>query len=125
MPGGVPAHLSADAGSTALPGLPHDIPSRTIPALSHHTLVRLAQSRPFLRLRDGSGDITRPMRLRSRLPLGFRLLSGDDTSALAFLADGGDGCISMISNVAPELCQAIFSSCRQGRLQSARYLQNR
>jgi 4-hydroxy-tetrahydrodipicolinate synthase len=125
MQAGIQAHFQAIAGSTALPVILHDIPSRTIRELSDDTLVRLAQSRQFIGLRDGSGDITRPMRLRSRLPLGFRLLSGDDTSALAFLADGGDGCISMISNVAPELCQAIFSSSRQGRLQSARYLQNR
>ena len=69
--------------------------------------------------------ITRPLRLRSLLPPGFRLLSGDDLTALAFIANGGDGCISLVSNVAPDLCQAIFSSCRQGRLQSARYLQSR
>jgi 4-hydroxy-tetrahydrodipicolinate synthase len=63
--------------------------------------------------------------LRPRLPTGFQLLSGDDGTALAFVANGGDGCISMISNVAPELCRVIFSSCRQGRLQTARYLQSR
>jgi 4-hydroxy-tetrahydrodipicolinate synthase len=76
-------------------------------------------------LRDGTGDIARPLRLRSLLPSGFRLVSGDDATALAFIANGGDGCISGISNVAPGLCQVIFSSCRQGRLQTARYLQNR
>jgi 4-hydroxy-tetrahydrodipicolinate synthase len=63
--------------------------------------------------------------LRSLLPPGFRLLSGDDATALAFIANGGDGCISMAANVAPELCRVIFSSCREGRLQTARYLQNR
>jgi 4-hydroxy-tetrahydrodipicolinate synthase len=52
-------------------------------------------------------------------------LSGDDATALAFFANGGDGGISAIANIAPELCQIIFSSCRQGRLQSARYLQHR
>ena len=52
-------------------------------------------------------------------------MSGDDATALAYLANGGDGCVSVVSNVAPELCQVIFSSCRQGRLQSARYLQGR
>jgi 4-hydroxy-tetrahydrodipicolinate synthase len=41
------------------------------------------------------------------------------------MTNGGDGCISMVSNVAPELCQAIFSLSRQGRLQTARYLQGR
>jgi 4-hydroxy-tetrahydrodipicolinate synthase len=125
MQAGIYAHFQAVADSTALPIILHDIPSRTVRELSDDTLVRLAQSRPFIGLRDGSGDITRPMRLRSLLPSGFRLLSGDDATAPAFVANGGDGCISMVSNVAPELCRIIFSSCKQGRLQSARYLQHR
>jgi len=53
------------------------------------------------------------------------LPSRHDASALAYFATGRDGCISMISNVTPDLCRAIFSSCRQGRLQAARYLQKR
>src|SRR5712672_1846571 len=125
MQAGIHAHFQAIADSTALPIILHDIPSRTIRELSDDTMVRLSQSRQFIGLRDGTGDVLRPMRMRSRLPSGFRLLSGDDATALAFVANGGDGCISTISNVAPELCQAIFSNCRQGRLQSARYLQNR
>ena len=125
MQAGIYAHFRAIAASTALPIILHDIPSRTIRELSDDTLVRLAESRQFIGLRDATGDIARPLRLQTMLPLGFRLLSGDDATALAFIADGGDGCISMISNIAPELCQAIFSSCRQGRLQTARSLQNR
>src|SRR6267154_1556269 len=93
--------------------------------LSDDTLLRLADSRHFIGLTDGSGDITRPFRLQSRLPAGFRLLSGDDATALPFIANGGDGCISSVSNVAPELCQAIYLNCRQGRPQTARYLQSR
>jgi 4-hydroxy-tetrahydrodipicolinate synthase len=125
MQAGIYAHFQAIAGCTTLPIILHDVPSRTIRELSDDTLARLAQSRPFIGLRDATGDVTRPERLRSRLPPGFQLLSGDDTTALAFIANGGDGCMSTISNVAPELCQAIFSNCRQGRLQSARYLQTR
>jgi 4-hydroxy-tetrahydrodipicolinate synthase len=125
MQAGIYAHFQTIADKTSLPIILHDIPSRTIRELSDDTLARLTKSEQFIGLRDGTGDITRPMRLRSLLPQGFRLLSGDDATALAFIANGGDGCISLISNVAPELCQAIFSSCRQGRLQTARYLQNR
>ena len=125
MQAGIFAHFRAIAVSTALPIILHDIPSRTIRELADDTLARLAKSGQFIGLRDGTGDITRPMRLRPLLPPGFRLLSGDDATALAFIASGGDGCISIVSNVAPELCQAIFSSCREGRLQSARYLQSR
>src|ERR1039457_1357733 len=113
MQAGIYAHFQATAGSTALPIILHDIPSRTIRELSDDTLVRLAQSRQFIGLRDGTGDITRPLRLRSRLPSGFRLLSGDDATALAFIAVGGDGCISVVSNVAPELCRIIFTNCTQ------------
>jgi 4-hydroxy-tetrahydrodipicolinate synthase len=76
-------------------------------------------------LRDGTGDVARLLRLRPRLPSGFRLLSGDDATALACLACGGDGAISTIANVAPDLCRVIFSSGRQGRWQCARYLQKR
>ncbi len=125
MQAGIDAHFRAIAGSTALPIILHDIPSRTNRELSDDTLARLAESRQFIGLRDGTGDLARPLRLQPLLPPSFQLLSGDDATALAFFANGGDGCISTVSNVAPGLCQTIFSSCRQGRLQSARYLQNR
>ena len=125
MQAGIDAHFRAIANSTALPIILHDIPARTIRELSDDTLAKLAQSRQFIGLRDGTGDLARPMRLRSMVPPEFRLLSGDDATALAYFANGGDGCVSAVSNVAPELCQVIFSSCRQGRLQSARYLQSR
>jgi 4-hydroxy-tetrahydrodipicolinate synthase len=93
--------------------------------LSDDTLLRLANSRHFIGLRDATGDITRLLRLQRLLPAGFRLLSGDDTTALSFIANGGDGCISIVSNVAPELCQAVFSNCRLARPQTARYLHDR
>jgi 4-hydroxy-tetrahydrodipicolinate synthase len=125
MQAGIQAHFRAVAEQTSLPIILHDIPSRTIRELADDTLARLAESKQFIGLRDGTGDVARPMRLSSLVPPGFRLLSGDDATALAFIATGGDGCISTISNVAPDLCRVIFASCRQGRLQSARYLQHR
>src|ERR1700722_4977646 len=125
MQAGIHAHFRAIADSTSLPIILHDIPSRTVRELSDETLARLARSGQFIGLRDATCDITRPMRLRPLLPPGFRLMSGDDATALAFIANGGDGCISIASNVTPDLCRAIFSSCRKGRLQSARYLQSR
>jgi 4-hydroxy-tetrahydrodipicolinate synthase len=125
MQSGITAHFRAIAEETALPVILHDIPSRTIREISDDTLARLAESRQFIGLRDATGDIARPARLRPLLPSGFRLLSGDDATALGFIANGGDGCLSMVSNVAPDLCRVIFSSCRQAQLQSARYLQSR
>ena len=125
MQAGIQAHFRAIAISSALPIILHDVPSRTMRELSDDTLLRLASSRHFIGLRDATGDIARLLRLRRLLPAGFRLLSGDDSTALPFIANGGDGCISIVSNVAPELCQAVFSNCRLARPQTARYLQDR
>src|SRR5450631_223894 len=63
MQAGIYAHFQAVADSTALPIILHDIPSRTIRELSDDTLLRLAQSRQFIGLRDGTGDIARPQAL--------------------------------------------------------------
>jgi 4-hydroxy-tetrahydrodipicolinate synthase len=125
MQEGMLAHFQAIAACTSLPIILHDIPSRTLRSLADQTIARLACSRQFVVLRDGSGDVSRPMRLIRLLPLGFRLLSGDDATAFGFIASGGDGCISQVSNIAPDLCRMVFSSSQQGRPQSARYLQRR
>ena len=125
MQAGIHAHFRAIAISTALPIILHDVPSRTMRELSDDTLSRLADCRHFIGLKDGTGDLARLLRLRPRLPTEFRLLSGDDATALAFVANGGDGCISVVSNVAPELCQSMFSNCRLAQSHTARYLQDR
>jgi 4-hydroxy-tetrahydrodipicolinate synthase len=52
----------------------------------------------------------------------FRLLSGDDATAPAFLAQGGDGCISVTSNVAPGTCRGMFLACKQGQTAKAQRL---
>src|ERR1035441_4076768 len=70
-------------------------------------------------LKDATGDVTRPARLRSLVGPNFRLLTGDDATALAFLAQGGNGCISVTSNIAPGLCRNMYLACRQGQIASA------
>jgi 4-hydroxy-tetrahydrodipicolinate synthase len=125
MQAGIDAHFRAIANSTALPVVLHDIPARTIRELADDTLLGLSESPQFIGLMDSTGDLSRPARLRPMLPGRFRLLSGDDTTALAFLASGGDGCISIAANIAPLMCQGIFSSYRQGRMRFAQHLQQR
>jgi 4-hydroxy-tetrahydrodipicolinate synthase len=125
MQSGIAAHFRTVANSTALPVVLHDIPARTIRELTDETLLKLSESPQFIGFKDSTGDLSRPMRLRPMLPTSFRLLSGDDTTALAFLASGGDGCISILSNIVPTMCQAIFSNCRQDRIQPAQQLQQR
>jgi 4-hydroxy-tetrahydrodipicolinate synthase len=125
MQAGINAHFRAIADHTSLPIIAHDVPARAVRELSDDTLAGLAKSAQFIGLLDGTGDLARPLRLRSLLPPAIRLFSGDDATALAFVANGGDGCMSLVSNIALDLCRMISSSCRQGRLQSARYLQSR
>jgi 4-hydroxy-tetrahydrodipicolinate synthase len=117
---GLYAHFRAIAQSTGLPVILYDVPSRTACGLADETIARLAELPQIIGLKDATGDVTRPSRLRPLVGLEFRLLSGDDATALAFLAQGGNGCISVISNVAPGLCRAMFLACRQGQLSRSR-----
>ncbi len=113
MQAGVEAHFRAIAGATGLPAILYDVPSRTITGLADDTIARLREVPQIIGLKDATGDITRLARLRPRVGPEFRLLSGDDATASAFLAQGGDGCISVTSNVAPGLCRAIYLQRRE------------
>jgi 4-hydroxy-tetrahydrodipicolinate synthase len=125
MQAGIEAHFRAIGDATALPVILHDIPSRTIRELADDTLVRLSESNQFIGLKHSTGDLARPIRLRAKLPARFRLLSGDDATALASFSSGVDGCISILSNVVPSICREIFSNVQQSQIHSARQLQQR
>ena len=116
---GLYEHFRAIAQASGLPIILYDVPSRTVCGLADETIARLAELPKIIGLKDATGDVTRPMRLRSLLGPEFRLLTGDDATALAFISQGGNGCISVTSNVAPGLCRNMFLACRQGQISSA------
>ena len=116
MQAGILAHFQAVAGATGLPVILHDDPSRTMREMSDETIVRLAESRQFIGLKDAAGSIARLLRLKPALPPAFRCLSGDDAAAIAYLAAGGDGCISIVANLLPELCHSVYESCMTGHM---------
>jgi 4-hydroxy-tetrahydrodipicolinate synthase len=118
---GMVAHFDAIAQSTGLPIILYDVPSRTACGLADETVARLAENSLFIGLKDATGDLTRPARLRSLVGSDFRLLNGDDATALAFLTQGGNGCISVTSNIAPILCRNMFHACRQGQISTAQH----
>ena len=122
---GMVAHFRAIAASTGLPVILHDIPARTVRELSEAALVGLTASAQFVGLLDGTGGVAHPLRLRPHLPQHFRLLTGDDATAPAYLTAGGHGCVSAVANVIPGLCRAIDVNLREGRLQSVRFLSSR
>jgi 4-hydroxy-tetrahydrodipicolinate synthase len=114
MQAGIAAHFRAIADATGLPIILYDVPSRTVTGLADVTVARLAEHPRIIGLKDATGDISRPVRLRPLIGTSFRLLSGDDATAPAFIAQGGDGCISVTSNVVPVLCRTLYLRRRQG-----------
>jgi 4-hydroxy-tetrahydrodipicolinate synthase len=119
---GLYLHFRAVAESTGLPVILYDVPSRTACSLADETVARLAEMPRIIGLKDAAGDATRPTRLRPLVGTDFRLLSGDDALGLAYFAQGGDGCISVTSNVAPGLCRNMFMAWKLGQLPRAQRL---
>lgn len=119
---GIEAHFRAIADAVDLPVILHDNPARTVKSIADDTLVRLVASRSFAGLCDSSGDLTRLLRIKPQLPPEFRLLSGDDATALAFLQLGGHGCVSMTANIVPGLCRDLYCYSRLSRMRSAQSL---
>jgi 4-hydroxy-tetrahydrodipicolinate synthase len=119
---GIQAHFRAIADSVGLPIILCDVPSRTVVSLADATVGRLAAHPRIVGLKDATGDISRCERLRPLVPDRFRLLSGDDATAPAFLAQGGDGCISVTSNIAPGLCRVLCDELTGRRLTEAHRL---
>jgi 4-hydroxy-tetrahydrodipicolinate synthase len=106
-------HFHAIHDATSLPILLYDVPSRTACGLALDTIARLAELPRLVGLKDATGDLARPQRVRGLLGDRFRLLSGDDATALAILRAGGDGCISVVSNVAPAQTVSLYDAWRR------------
>ena len=119
---GLYAHFCEIAASTGLPILLYDVPSRAARGLADETVARLAELPQVIGLKDASGDVIRPVRLRNMVGPDFRLLSGDDALGLPFLVQGGDGCISVTSNVAPGLCRNMFLAWKHEQVARAQRL---
>lgn len=101
---GIFAHYKAIHDSTNLPIVLYNVPGRCVVELSIDTVARLAELPRIVALKDATTDTTRTTLLRDRVKKGFSLLSGEDGTAGGYLAQGGDGCISVTSNAAPALC---------------------
>ena len=111
---GLYRHFSAVAEAADLPMILYNVPGRTVADLSNDTVLRLAQVPGIVGLKDATGDIPRTTDLLSRLPADFAVYSGNDDSALATIAMGGHGVISVTANVAPrqmaQMCAAALAA---------------
>jgi 4-hydroxy-tetrahydrodipicolinate synthase len=110
---GLYQHFRAVAEQAGLPVILYNVPGRTVADLANDTVIRLAQVPGIIGLKDATGDIPRGSDLLARLPEGFAVYSGNDDSALALMAMGSHGVISVTANVAPApmaaMCRAAFA----------------
>ncbi len=122
---GLYAHYAAINEAVQIPVIVYNVPSRTAVDISNDTLARLAKLPNIVGVKDATGDMSRPSFQRLSCGEDWVMLSGDDPTALGYMAHGGHGCISVTANVAPEQCAAFFNDIMSGQTAGALYGQDR
>ena len=111
---GLKAHFTAVADAVSVPVIIYDIPGRSIVRLEDEVLAELAQHPNIAGIKDATADCGRPTRLLNLIGDNFCQLSGEDATVLPYLAAGGHGCISVVSNIAPALCAELHTAWTKG-----------
>ena len=101
---GLKAHYLALAEKSSKPIIIYDIPGRSVIGMTDETMLELSKHDLILGVKDATADLGRPTRLLNLIGEDFIQLSGEDGTALPYLAAGGHGCISVTANIAPKLC---------------------
>ncbi len=118
-------HFSAIADAVDIPVVIYNIPARSVVDMSVETMARLARHPNIAGVKDATANLTRPLHTTRACGAEFAQLSGEDHTALAFLASGGHGCISVTGNVAPRLCREMQQAWAEGRAVDAMAIQAR
>jgi len=123
---GLYEHFKAIASEVTLPIIIYNIPPRSVVDMSVETMARLFEDCDNITgVKDATANILRISQQRSAMGPEFNQLSGEDATALAVMAHGGHGCISVTANVAPRLCAEFQTSCMQGDYAKALEYQDR
>ena len=117
---GIIAHFTAIADAVTLPIMVYNVPGRTASNVEASTTLALAAHPRIVAVKEASGLLPQITDILVARPEGFAVLSGDDELTLAILALGGDGLVSVISNVAPRLTAEMVRLARAGRFEKAR-----
>jgi 4-hydroxy-tetrahydrodipicolinate synthase len=115
---GMYQHFKAINDAVGIPILIYNIPPRSAVDMSVDTMKRLYELKNITGVKDATSNIARVSLQRLAMP-GFNQLSAEDATALAFMAHGGHGCISVTSNVAPKLCAVFQNACLVGNFATA------
>lgn len=119
------AHFRAVADACDLPIMLYNVPGRSAVNMEVGTTLALAADPRFVAVKEASGSLAQITAVIRDRPEGFGVFSGDDGFTFAVMAHGGDGIISVVSNVVPSLMAQLSEACARGDLAAARALDAR
>ena len=123
---GLYQHFSTIAKAISIPLIIYNIPGRSVIDMSAETMAKLHHDfKNIIGVKDATGKIERVSEQREKCGKDFIQFSGDDSTALGFNAQGGVGCISVTSNIAPKECAELFQACRDNNFARALELNDR
>ncbi len=120
---GIYQHYKAVAEAVHLPQILYNVPGRTASSIQPETVGRLAQIPNIVGIKDATADMDQLVRLMAEAGDAIRYLSGDDATVTPFMALGGHGVISVVSNVASERMKALTEAMRAGDVPRAAAIQ--
>ena len=115
-------HFEAINNAVEIPIIVYNIPPRSIVDIQPITMARIAKLANVVGVKDATNDLARPLREKNLIGPDWCMLSGEDGTAIAYLAQGGSGCISVTANVAPRLCSMMQEAWQQGAMDRVREL---
>jgi len=118
-------HYKAIAEESDVPQILYNVPGRTAVDLLPETVARLAEIDSIVALKDATGDLSRIAIHRELCGEDFILLSGDDSSGLDFVKQGGNGVISVTNNIAAEDMAKMFRLASEGKFEEAEIINQR
>ncbi|WP_295912168.1 4-hydroxy-tetrahydrodipicolinate synthase [uncultured Bartonella sp.] len=123
---GMYQHFSTVAKAISIPLIIYNIPGRSVIDMTADTMAKLHHNcKNIIGVKDATSKIERVSEQREKCGKDFVQLSGDDSTALGFNAQGGVGCISVTSNIAPKQCAELFQACRENNFAKALELNDR
>src|SRR5579883_1474550 len=122
---GLYRHFKAINDAIGIPIIIYNIPSRSVIDISVDTMKRLYELKNIAGVKDATANMARVTQQRAAMGEDFNQMSGEDITALGFMAHGGHGCISVTSNVAPRLCAEFQAACLRGDFAAALKLQDK
>jgi 4-hydroxy-tetrahydrodipicolinate synthase len=122
---GLYQHYKAINDAVAIPIVIYNIPGRSVVDMTVDTMTRCFALKNVVGVKYATANLARTSQQRLAMGPEFNLLSGEDATALGFMAHGGHGCISVASNIAPRLCADFQNACLAGDYKTALALQDR